>query len=132
VDARKTPFGIILGTGAALVVGVAVVATLVPAASVRFLLFAIALGGYAALVDDTAATLATAGLDYLVFNGFFENRLGELSWDGKTSLWHVLALGVAVAVGLGVRYGRTVRERIARAAEFAALLNPTKEELHDA
>jgi hypothetical protein len=45
-----------------------------------------------AVVADTRASLVTAGLGYLLFDGFLVNRFGDRTWDGTTIMWHLTVL----------------------------------------
>jgi hypothetical protein len=83
----------------------------------------LAVGGFAALADDVRAGLAAGGLGYLLFDGFLVNRYGELTWTGRTSVWHLAAFALALTLGLGWRRLRTVRARAAVDAELNALLD---------
>jgi hypothetical protein len=102
----RAPFGIAAGIGAvAMVVAAQVAAVLFGPAEVwaRLVVVAVGLTWYAASVADVWASLATVGLGYLLFNGFLVGRFGELAWRGAASVWHLLALLVAVGVGIGWR-----------------------------
>jgi hypothetical protein len=103
-DAGSTriPFGIDLAVGS--VVASSVVAVvLFPEVAARLVVLTVPLVVYASVVDDPRAGLATAGLGYLVFNGFLVNRYGELTWDGTPSVWHLAMFVLAVGVGLAWR-----------------------------
>lgn len=128
-DAGRTPFGINLAMGAvALVGGTAAAAALFPVAdlSARLVVVAAAVAAYAALVGDTRASLAVAGLGYLLFTGFLANRYGELTWHGTTSLGHLGVFALAAGLGLGHGWIRSVRAQVARADEFDELLDNTE------
>ena len=110
----RTPFGINLADGAGVMVATVFIArAAVTEVTARVVAVALALGVYAALVDDTRASLATAGLGYLLFNGFLVNRYGELTWDGTTSTWHVTVIAAAVGLGLCRRWLRSSRRHAA-------------------
>lgn len=114
--AGRTPFGVNLAVGAAaMVAATAAAALLFPAAgeSARLVVVCLAVGGYAALVADTRASLATAALGFLLFDGFLVNRDGELSWDGRTTSWHLVAFVLATGLGLGQRWIRHARADLA-------------------
>lgn len=120
----RTPFGINVAAGAGVVVAsVAVAPVLFPEPAARLLVVVIAVGGFAALADDIRAGLAAGGLGYLLFDGFLVNRYGELTWTGTTSVWHLVAFALALALGLGWRGLRSIRARVAADAELNALLD---------
>ncbi len=126
-DAGRTPFGIHLAVGAAVMVGACIAAAaLFPDVSGRLVVVALAVGAYAGLVDDTRASLAVAGLGYLLFTGFLVNRYGELTWDGTTSTWHLTVFALAIGLGLSRRWIRAVRAKAALTAELEVLINNTE------
>jgi hypothetical protein len=120
-DAGRTPFGIDLATGAVVMVGVAFVAVLFHDVDARLAVVALAVGGHAALAATARASFAVAGIGYLIFDGFLVNRLGELTWEGMTSLWRLFVFALAVGLGLGLRRVRAVRADLALAREAAGL-----------
>ncbi len=130
VASTRTPFGINLAVGAiAMAVAAGVDAALFSGIAVQLVVMALAVGVYAALVDDTRAAVVTAGLGLLLFTGFLANRYGELTWDGTTTLWHLVAFILAAGLGLGLRWIRTAQAEAAVAAELGALLtNPISNE----
>jgi len=71
----------------------------------------------AAVLTDVRASLTTAGLGYLLFNGFLVNRFGGLSWDGTAWPMHLAGFAAAVGFGLGLRRIRAARAEAAVAAE---------------
>jgi hypothetical protein len=78
----RTPFGIAVGIGVAtMVAATATSAALFSPVDVppRLAVLSIAVGACAATMADTRASLATAGLGYLLFSGFLVNRYGELT-----------------------------------------------------
>ncbi|MDQ7904382.1 hypothetical protein RB614_43675 [Phytohabitans sp. ZYX-F-186] len=108
-EAGRTPFGIDMAAGAAaMAAATTVAAVLFPRGdtSGRLLVVAVAAGVYAALAAGTRAALATAGLGYLLFNGFLVHRFGDLSWDGPECGWHLAVIAFATALGLGQRWLR--------------------------
>jgi len=109
-DGGTSPFGLAGGT-AAMTGAATLAAAAFPASqtSARLVVLALAVGGCAATLTDPRTTLATAGIGYLLFNGFLVNTRGELSWHGTTSLGHLLVLGTATGIGLAHRWIRAVR-----------------------
>ncbi len=97
---------------------------------------AIALWAYAAVVRDVRASLATAGLAYLLFDGLLVNGYGELSWTGTTSTWHVTVLALAAGLGIWMHRLRTTRVQAAMERELSELLtyvqSTPKKEMHGA
>jgi hypothetical protein len=120
-DAGRTPFGIDLATGAVVMVGAAFVAVLFRDVDARLVVVAIVAGGYAAAVADTRASVAVAAIGYLLFNGFLVNSLGELTWDGMSSLWHLFVFVLAIGLGLALRRVRAIRADLALSREAASL-----------
>jgi hypothetical protein len=121
-----TPFGISLAGGAAAMVGAALTAAgLVPAGATgwRLGVMALVVAGYTAMVDDAWASLATAGLGYLLFNGFLVNRAGELTWIGTTNVWQLGVFVVALGLGLGCRSIGRILARAALSAELEDLIH---------
>lgn len=119
-----TPFGINLAAGAGVMVASVLVApVLFPDVPARLAVVALAVGGFAALVDDARAGLAVGGLGYLLFDGFLVNQYGELTWTGTTTVWHVAAFALALMLGLGLRRVRAIRSRAAMNHELHELLH---------
>jgi len=135
-DAGRTPFGIRLAVGAVAMVGACTTAAaLVSDVPGRLVVVTVAAGVYAALVDDSRASLAVAGLGYLLFTGFLVNRYGELTWDGTTSTWYLTVFALAIGLGLSRRWIHAVGAEAALAAELEELINNTesrKKESHGA
>jgi hypothetical protein len=117
----RTPFGINLAAGAVVMIAAAFVAVLFPEVNARLAVVVAVVGGYAGVVADAGASLATAGLGYLVFDGFLLNRLGELTWNGMTNVWHLINFALAVGAGLAWRLIRAIRADLAPAREAAGL-----------
>jgi hypothetical protein len=116
-DAGRTPFG----------GNVAVAATLTMAATTAAaVLFSpdersaglIVVGGYAATVTGTRAGLITAGLGFLLFDGFPANRYGELTWGGTTIIWHLTIFALVVGLGVEQRWIRHARADMALGDEL--------------
>jgi hypothetical protein len=124
-DAGRTPFGINLAVGVVVMIAAAFVAVLFPEVNARLVMIAVVVGGYAAAVADTRASFATAGMGFLIFDGFLLNRLGELTWNGKTSVWHLSTFALAVGLGLAWRRIRAIRADLVLAREAAALAGAT-------
>jgi hypothetical protein len=125
VTSTRTPFGISLAGGAVTVVAAALAAAAVTpahATGARLLVVAIAVCGYSSAVRDAQASFAVAGLAYLLFTGFLLNRYGDLTWDGTTSVWHLVAFSGAMGLGLGLRWIRTRRADMAVDIELKELI----------
>ena len=106
--AARTPVGVNVGVGAALIVAGALVAAGVPAAhrAWRLDLVVVAVAVAAAVTADHLAMAAVVPLAWLVANGFLEDRSGELAWHGSTDLYLMLLLVVAAAIGLAAGEAR--------------------------
>src|SRR5215475_3826594 len=105
----STPTGLAIGTGAIMVIVAGVIAAAVPTADTgwRFAVMAIFVGLFAAISLDQVALAAVAVLAFAVYNGFLEDRLGQLSWHGAGDLWRLLVLVMVAAFGLAA--GEAVR-----------------------
>lgn len=112
-----TPTGIALGIGAFAMILAGLVAAMIPTADSgwRFAVIAVTVSGFAAVFLDQLALAGVAVIGAFIFNGFLENRLGQLAWHAD-DLWRALLLVVAAAGGLalgeGYRYARDLRARI--------------------
>lgn len=97
-----TPTGISLGVGAAAVVVAVLIAALISPADPdwRFGVVAGAVGLHAAWSGDQLALLGTAGIAWLLADGFLVDRLGELTWHGSSDIWRIVVLVAAGTVGL--------------------------------
>jgi MFS family permease len=135
----RTPVGINLAAGTAMVIAAAFVAALIPTTHVgwRFTVVALAVGVFAALTLDQLALAGVAVLGWLVVNGFLVDRLGELSWHGSADLYRMLLLVVAGTFGLAV--GEVYRQLVAlrarwmaEALEQAEVTDVDEEETHGA
>lgn len=104
----RTPTGVNVGVGAAVIVAGALVAAGVPAAhrAWRLVLVAVAVAVAAAVTADHLAMAAVVPLGWLVADGFLENRSGELTWHGSTDMYLMLLLVMAAAVGLAAGEAR--------------------------
>ena len=136
---QRTPVGINLAAGTAMVVAAALVAAAISTtyAGWRFAVVALAVGLFAALTLDRLALVGVAVLGWLVVNGFLVDRLGELSWHGSADLYRMLLLVVAGAFGLAV--GEVFRQLVvlrarwmAEAPEGASAMDVDEEERHGA
>ena len=98
----RTPVGVNVGIGAALIVAGALVAAGIPAAhqAWRLELVAVAVAVAAAMTIDHLAMAAVVPLAWLVSDGFLEDRSGELTWHGSTDMYLIMLLVVAAAIGL--------------------------------
>ena len=66
-------------------------------------MLAVAIGLFAAVVDDMIATLATAALGYALYTSFLTGRFPDTAWDITTWIAPLLAFGLAVTIGRGQR-----------------------------
>jgi hypothetical protein len=128
----ETPTGIATGIGAVAIIAAGVVAAMIPAAypGWRFGVIAAAVLVFAAVSLDQVALGIVALLGVLIFNGFLEDRLGQLAWHAD-DLWRLLLLIMIGALGLAVGEGyRFVNDRRARyrVADSVALFAPSQEE----
>ena len=127
VSKAAPPFGFGVAGGAVVgVTAVAAAAVLLPGSAAQLVLVAVAVGVYAAVVGDVRVSLVTAGLTYLLFDGFLVNRYGELSWDGTTSAWHLFGFALALLLGSGHRLARAARNWAALAIVHAERCRPTR------
>jgi hypothetical protein len=103
----RTPVGIDVGIGAAVVVAAGLVAAAVPAADgwARVAVLAVVTGLFAALTVDPVAVAVMVLLAWLVDDGFLVDRLGQLGWRGWPDLYRFAAL--VAAGGLGLAAGGT-------------------------
>lgn len=116
----RTPVGINLAAGTAMVVAAALLAAPIPTTDtgLRFAVVALAVGLFAALTLDQLALAGVALLGWLVVNGFLIDRFGELSWHGSPDLYRMLLLLVSGAFGLAV--GEVCRQLVALRARWLA------------
>ena len=101
---RSTPTGLAIGAGAVALVVAAVIAAAIPSADAgwRFAIMAIAVGLFAAISLDQRALAGVAVLAALIYDGFLEDRLGQLAWHGSDDLWRLLLLVTVSAGGLAL------------------------------
>jgi hypothetical protein len=113
-DAR-TPAGLLLAGGAAVMVGAVAVAAMVPHqyAGARVALVALALAGLAAVTGEWRTVTATVVLAAFMVNGFLVNIMGDLSWHGLPDLWRIGTLAGAAVAGLTAH---VIRARLRRPA----------------
>jgi hypothetical protein len=90
-------------------VAAAIIAAAIPSAGAgwRFGVMAVAVGLFAAISLDQIALAGIALLASLIYNGFLEDRSGQLAWHGSGDLWRLLLLVTVSAGGLAV--GESVR-----------------------
>jgi hypothetical protein len=99
---REVPFGINTAVGA---VAVAVLC-LVPAnldqqgRDARLAVLAVGVVVFAATVLDPLAVAVTAGVGFLLFDGFVEGQQGDLVWNGRSDLLRLAFLCGSSALGL--------------------------------
>ena len=109
----RTPVGINVAVGAAVVAAATAVATwLAPTDTAwRCVLLAVALGVFAAVTVDPPALVVLLLPAWLIMNGFLVNRLGILSWHGTPDVYRFLLLAVGGSSGLAVgQFNRRVRD----------------------
>ena len=84
---------------------------------------AVAVGLFAAISLDQIALAGIALLASLIYNGFLEDRSGQLAWHGSGDLWRLLLLVTVSAGGLAVgecvRFVANLRARSAPAFDRA-------------
>jgi hypothetical protein len=125
VRTESTPTGLAIGAGAVGLVVAAIIAAAIPSADAgwRFAVIAVAVGLFAAISLDQLALAGVAVLAALIYNGFLEDRLGQLAWHGTNDLWRLLLLVTVSASGLAVgefvRFVAHLRAR--RAADLDAV-----------
>ncbi len=109
VRTQSTPTGLAIGAGAVVLVVAAIIAAAIPSADAgwRFAIMAVAVGLFAAISLDQRALAGVAVLAALIYNGFLEDRLGQLAWHGSDDLWRLLLL-VTVSAG-GLALGESAR-----------------------
>jgi hypothetical protein len=114
----------------------AMAAATITGVSARLAVIAVAVAAYAAASTGVLAAAVTAGLGYLVFNGFLLNRYGELSWSGRASASQVVILALAVGGGRALRWLRRIRNPAAmdnECRDYQSIEStPNKKESHGA
>ena len=72
----------------------------------------------------------------LIYNGFLEDRFGQLAWHGADDLWRLLLLVIAgawgLAVGEGYRFVRDLRVPPSHGGRHRAVRAIDREEKHGA
>jgi hypothetical protein len=116
ISEPENPTGIAVGVGAVAMVVAGVIALVV--------------FGFAVASLDHVAVAIVSGIGALIFNGFLEDRFGQLAWHSG-DLWRLLLLvtvgGTGLALGEGYRFAQDLRVRY-RMAESIALSAPSIEE----
>ena len=104
VRTERTPTGLAIGAGAVALVAAAIIAAAIPSADAgwRFAVMAVAVGVFAAISLDQIALSGVAVLASLIYNGFLEDRSGQLAWHGSGDLWRLLLLVTVSAGGLAI------------------------------
>jgi hypothetical protein len=91
---------------------------------------------FAAIAVDQVALAIVTAIGALIFDGFLEDRLGQLAWHGSDDLWRLLLLVVAGAVGLavgeGCRFVSDIRSRYRKADSIVLAASSLEEEKHGA
>lgn len=113
----RTPTGIHMGLGAAVVVAAVGFAACLPASAgaVRLAPVAIALVVISAGTVDAVAVAALVGLAYLLTVGFLVDQYGVLTWHGLSDVYRLV--GFLVPAGAGLVYG-AVRHRLRERRRF--------------
>jgi len=112
---REVPLGINTALGAVAVT----VLCLMPASldqqgrDARFAVLAVGVFAFAATVVDPLAVAVTAGVAFLLFDGFVEGRQGDLVWNGRSDLLRLALLYGVGTLGLilGAVHGWRERHR---------------------
>jgi len=123
-DEDAYPTGIVVAAGAAALVGTACLAALlphVPAARLAPLVAVVAV--VAAWSGNGRAAVTVAALAWPVGNGFLVNGYGTLSWHPAVDTWFVLALLLALSLGMILSGVRRSRVEYRRMRPFVALLS---------
>ena len=133
-----TPLGIAVAIGAVAMVVAGMAAAAIPSAypGWRFGVIAFAVFLFAAIALDQVALALVTAIGALIFDGFLEDRLGQLAWHGSDDLWRLLLLVVAGAVGLavgeGCRFVSDLRSRYRKADGIVLAASSLEEEKHGA
>jgi len=108
-----TPLGINTAVGAVVVVVCLVAPPHLDAAGIgaRLAVLAVGLAAFAASVADPVASLVTAGVAFLLLDGFVVGHAGDLAWHGDADL---VRLGVLAGAALAGAAARSVRDAVRR------------------
>jgi hypothetical protein len=134
----ETPFGIMVAIGAVAMVAAGIVAAMIPTAypGWRFGVIAFVVFLFAAVALNQLELALVAVIGALIFNGFLEDRLGQLTWHGSDDLWRLLLLvmvgALGLAVGEGCRFIRDLRSRYRKADGIVLPASSLEEEKHGA
>lgn len=112
-----TPLGINTAVGAVVVLVCCAAPPHLDASGVaaRFAVLALGVAAFAAAVGDPAAGAVTAGVAFLLFDGFVVDHAGDLTWHGDADVVRLAVLVGAALTGLTARASRDlVRRRQAR------------------
>ena len=119
-----TPLGIDTAVGAVVVVCLVAPPHLDAAGiGTRLAVLALGLAAFAASVADPVAALVTAGVAFLLLDGFVVGHGGDLAWHGDADL---VRLGVLVAAALAGAVARSARDAVRRIAR-----RPVRVQLRD-
>jgi hypothetical protein len=119
VRCRETPAEIGTPVGINTAVGAVVVLVCCAApphldasgAAARFAVLALGVAAFTASVGDPAAAAVTAGVAFLLFDGFVVDHAGDLTWHGDADLVRLVVLAAAACTGLTARASREVLRR---------------------
>jgi hypothetical protein len=129
----EEPFGFVVGIGAVEMVVATIVAAAVPVpAGWRFAVIAAAVFGFAAATLDHRALAVVVLIGAFLYDGFIEDRFGQLSWHGSDDLWRLMLLvivgGFGLAAGEALRQLRDMRGRYSVATDGNRPSVPFREE----
>ncbi|NUR74187.1 MAG: hypothetical protein HOU81_25540 [Hamadaea sp.] len=129
---NQSPQGILVGFGSLVVIVAGFVASAFPQAEavLRYGVLVLAVLAFAAVTAVWTASLVTAVIGFLVFDGFLVNQLGQLSWHGSTDAMRLMALGSAVIAGRLA--GDLFPGRASGRPPMAAAYPSVEEDEHDA
>lgn len=132
---ERTPTGITITIGVAVLVGSAVAAAFAPSGdpSLRLALVTLAVTSFAMASQDWAAVAAVLPLAWLIYDGFLLDRYGVLAWRGWSDVIRIGVLVVAAVLGLAAgALRRRLQDRRARwvlGAEVHSLAQELIEEM---